>query len=122
MLLLPVLPLLALAGLVIYRILRPSRLPPGPHGLPLLGNALELPTKGLFLKLDEWRQTWGDVFCLNAAGQTIVVLASAKAAAEVLDKMSGQTSGRPRLVMVRPHPTLQERIYASPQPPATLSA
>ncbi|KZP01836.1 cytochrome P450 [Calocera viscosa TUFC12733] len=100
MLLLPLLALVALTVLVLYRVLRPSRLPRGPPGLPVLGNVLDIPPKGLFLKLDEWKRTHGDVFTLKAPGQKIVVLASAKSAADVLDKMSAPTSGRPRYIMM----------------------
>ncbi|KZT55850.1 cytochrome P450 [Calocera cornea HHB12733] len=92
--------LVVLALLVVYRVLRPSRLPPGPPGLPLLGNVLDIPLKGLFLKLDEWKRTNGGVFSLSAPGQKIVVLADAKSAADVLDKMSAPTSGRPRYIMM----------------------
>ncbi|KZT55851.1 hypothetical protein CALCODRAFT_471825 [Calocera cornea HHB12733] len=93
--------LIGFVVLGIYWSFRPSRLPPGPRGIPFLGNALDIPLKGLFLKIEDWKRTHGDTFSLNAAGQNILVLASAKAAAHVLDKMSGPTSARPRFTMVR---------------------
>ncbi|KZT57192.1 cytochrome P450 [Calocera cornea HHB12733] len=83
-----------------YKFTRPSRLPPGPKGLPLLGNALDIPLNGLFLKLDEWKATNGEVYALSAAGQKILVLTSAKAAADVLDRISGSCSDRPSFIMM----------------------
>ncbi|KAH9058060.1 cytochrome P450 [Lactarius vividus] len=74
------------------------KLPPGPRGLPLLGNALQLRNQQ-WLQFTEWRQEFGDVFYLNAAGQPIVVLNTQKAAADLLDRRSGIYSDRPRSVV-----------------------
>ncbi|KAH9015899.1 cytochrome P450 [Lactarius hengduanensis] len=74
------------------------KLPPGPRGLPLLGNALQLrgPQWLTFIK---WSQQFGDVFYLNAMGQPIVVLNTQKAAADLLDRRAGIYSDRPRLIV-----------------------
>lgn len=85
---------------IIIRLLRPSKLPPSPKGLPLIGNLLQLPRQLQFLKLTAWAQELGDIYTLNLAGKKLIVLSSAKAASEVLDRMSSVTSGRPRMVMV----------------------
>lgn len=37
---------------------RPS-LPPGPQGLPLIGNALDMPTSHEWFTLSEWSKRWG---------------------------------------------------------------
>ena len=34
-------------------------LPPGPRGLPLLGNALQIPRAHSWLAFTEWAQTYG---------------------------------------------------------------
>jgi hypothetical protein len=37
----------------------PASLPPGPKGLPILGNVLDLPTEKGWLVFRKWGQTWG---------------------------------------------------------------
>ncbi|KAH9020060.1 cytochrome P450 [Lactarius hengduanensis] len=74
------------------------KLPPGPRGLPLLGNALQLRNQQ-WLQFTRWKQEFGDVFYLSAAGQPIVVLNTQKAAAELLDRRAGIYSDRPRNIV-----------------------
>jgi hypothetical protein len=35
------------------------KMPPGPHGLPLLGNALQMPTTMPWLRFTEWKEKYG---------------------------------------------------------------
>ena len=75
-------------------------MPPGPPGLPLVGNLLQL-SKLQFLQFTEWSQKYGQyfeceripssdiveigpVFSLNLAGQNVVVLNNFEAAYELL--------------------------------------
>ncbi|KAH8990412.1 cytochrome P450 [Lactarius hatsudake] len=74
------------------------KLPPGPRGLPLLGNALQLRNQQ-WLQFTGWTQEFGDVFYLNAAGQPIVILNTQKATADLLDRRSGIYSDRPRSIV-----------------------
>ncbi|KAI0254606.1 cytochrome P450 [Lactifluus subvellereus] len=74
------------------------KLPPGPRGLPLLGNCLQLGSKQWF-SLMKWKQEFGDVFYLNAAGKPIIVLNTQKAAADLLDRRAGIYSDRPRNIV-----------------------
>ncbi|KAI9450392.1 cytochrome P450 [Lactarius psammicola] len=74
------------------------KLPPGPRGLPFLGNALQLHTQP-WLTFVKWKQEFGDVFYLNAVGQPMVVLNTQKAAADLLDRRAGIYSDRPRLIV-----------------------
>ncbi|KZO94698.1 cytochrome P450 [Calocera viscosa TUFC12733] len=100
MILLPVLAGTVLVGIWLYtRKSKASQLPPGPPGVPVLGNVLDLPSKLMFLKFDEWKDQYGEIMCLNLAGIKLVILNSANVAADILEKQSAVTSGRPRMVM-----------------------
>jgi hypothetical protein len=91
------------------------KLPPGPRGFPLLGNALELRSQQ-WLTFMRWKKEFGaihdspaahpllmfligDVFYVNAAGQPIVVLNTQKIAADLLDRRAGIYSDRPRNIV-----------------------
>jgi len=54
--------LIVLALLILNAIFRPSRtfsLPPGPKGLPLVGNILNMPSEKEWLIFARWGETWG---------------------------------------------------------------
>ncbi|KAM5539706.1 hypothetical protein V8D89_006519 [Ganoderma adspersum] len=76
-----------------------TSLPPGPTGLPLLGNALNFP-KALhpqaFYKLT---QKHGDIVHLNVLGQRMIILGSYSTASELLHTRSANTSERESSVM-----------------------
>ncbi|KZV73540.1 cytochrome P450 [Peniophora sp. CONT] len=74
------------------------KLPPGPPGLPLIGNALQIVGKP-WLKYSSWRKDYGDIIYLNAAGQPTVVLNNAKIAAELLDRRANIYSDRPPMIV-----------------------
>ncbi|KAJ3558855.1 hypothetical protein NM688_g681 [Phlebia brevispora] len=85
-----------------YTIIQTSRLrktmPPGPQGLPLLGNIFEL---GIFqwLQFTKWQEQYGPIFSLNLAGQPVVVLNKFSVAADLLDRRSNIYSDRPRMIV-----------------------
>ncbi|KAH9852971.1 CyP450 monooxygenase [Lenzites betulinus] len=85
-------------ALIVFLALRKrSRIPipPGPPGLPLLGNALDIPVTQSWLVYRELAYKYGDVMALQAFGQTVVVLSSLAAAEDLFDKRSGIYSDRP---------------------------
>ncbi|KAJ3558603.1 hypothetical protein NM688_g820 [Phlebia brevispora] len=72
----------------------PRRLPcfRGPRGLPLLGNILQIHE-------NQWLQYASPIFSLNFAGQHVLVVGSARVAAELMDRRSSIYSDRPRFIM-----------------------
>ncbi|KIM35577.1 hypothetical protein M413DRAFT_347955, partial [Hebeloma cylindrosporum] len=73
-------------------------LPPGPRGLPVLGNIFQIP-KFQWFKYTEWQKEFGPIFSLNFAGNPVVVLNSHEVAADLLDRRSNTYSSRPRFIM-----------------------
>ncbi|TFK45744.1 cytochrome P450 [Heliocybe sulcata] len=91
----------SLLGMVIFLALRPrSRLPPGPPGLPLVGNALDVPPSHQWTKYLQWSTEYGDVMHLSALGRHLIILSSLDAARDLLEKRSNVYSDRPRFTMI----------------------
>ncbi|KAF9468823.1 cytochrome P450 [Collybia nuda] len=90
--------LFLLKGLV-QRWNQPASLPPGPKGLPFVGNILDMPSEREWLTFAHWGEQWGDITSVTLMGQPLIILNSAKAAAEMLDKKSSIYSDRPTLQM-----------------------
>ncbi|KAF7330076.1 OrdA protein [Mycena kentingensis (nom. inval.)] len=91
----------ALSFLLIARLLRKPRaagLPPGPPGLPILGNVLDMPSVTEWLTFSKWGAKYGGICSVTLLGQPIVILNSA-AAMEELDSKGAVFSTRPRLPM-----------------------
>ncbi|KAH9009927.1 cytochrome P450 [Lactarius deliciosus] len=93
---------LGLALIIVVRYFRSPwrRVPPGPRGLPLIGNALQLQDK-VWLFHSDYKKKYEDVMYLSALGQPILVLNSLKAASELLDRRGTIYSARPRLIMAQ---------------------
>ncbi|KAK7043912.1 hypothetical protein VNI00_008078 [Paramarasmius palmivorus] len=89
-----------LAFLVYKVVTRKTTTLPGPPGLPIIGNLLDLNVEYLYTKCHEWGQQYGDVFRLNALGETMVIVNSAEAANEFFDKRGTKYSGRPYMPMI----------------------
>ncbi|KAL1725532.1 cytochrome P450 [Schizophyllum commune] len=75
-------------------------LPPGPKGLPLIGNFFDMPTMYEWEKYMEWAKQYDtDILYLNVAGKSIVVLDTYEACNELLEKRSRYYSSRPPFPM-----------------------
>jgi hypothetical protein len=95
----------AVTSLVVYVALRQwstrstLHLPPGPKPLPLIGNLLDIPIEKDWLTYRSWNERYGDVVYLEALGRKIVVLGTAAATDELLNRRSQFSSDRPTTVM-----------------------
>ncbi|KAI0069200.1 cytochrome P450 [Artomyces pyxidatus] len=74
-------------------------IPPGPKGLPILGNALEFPQTEQWKTFSEWGNKYGGIVYANALGQPIIILNDVNIAADMLEKKSSMYSDRPILQM-----------------------
>jgi hypothetical protein len=69
-------------------------LPPGPKALPIVGNLFDMPQEKAWVTYREWNDLYGDVICVDALGQKIVVLGSTTAVSDLLDKRGAKYSSR----------------------------
>ncbi|KAF5371382.1 hypothetical protein D9615_009698 [Tricholomella constricta] len=75
-----------------------SSLPPGPPGLPIIGNVADMPTKKEWVTFAEWGKKWGGICSVNLLGRTMIIINSSEVMSE-LDKKGAIYSDRPRLEM-----------------------
>ncbi|KAI3606358.1 cytochrome p450 [Moniliophthora roreri] len=76
---------------------RPGNLPPGPKGYPIVGNLFQLDADRPWHSLIEWKKTYGDIMYIRLFNQDVIVLNSAKAAGDLLDRRAANYSQRPRI-------------------------
>ncbi|KAF8880682.1 hypothetical protein BD779DRAFT_1421237, partial [Infundibulicybe gibba] len=74
--------------------------PPGPKGLPIIGNLLDVPTEKQWLVFMEWTKTYGDIIHFKVFNQSLVILNSLKRTTDIFDKRSSAYSSRPRMPML----------------------
>lgn len=79
---------------------RRTREPPGPKGLPILGNIFDIPTTSQWHVFNDWRRKYGEVIGLRALGNRMIVLNSRKAAETLLVERGTPYSGRPALTLM----------------------
>ncbi|KAG2021164.1 cytochrome P450 [Coprinopsis cinerea AmutBmut pab1-1] len=90
--------IVAVAGaLALVYLAKRSRLPlpPGPRRIPLLGNALQIPSEHPAVVYNEWAKQYGDIMYLEAMGQPIIVLNSLPVVVDLLEKRAPNFSERP---------------------------
>ncbi|KAF9468084.1 cytochrome P450 [Collybia nuda] len=82
------------------RVPRGTRLPPGPKGLPIVGNVFDMPKENAWLTYANWSVTFGDIVYVEVFGSPLVILNSVKATTELFEKRSANYADRPPMVMV----------------------
>ncbi|PON22939.1 hypothetical protein TGAM01_v208194 [Trichoderma gamsii] len=92
--------LIALISFAIYHQLFRSKkknLPPGPKGLPIVGNVLDLPPKGVpdYIHWKSVTDKYGPIASVTIMGRHLIFIADKQDAQEILDKKSSASSGRP---------------------------
>ncbi|KAI7325860.1 hypothetical protein KC315_g7730 [Hortaea werneckii] len=76
-----------------------KQLPPGPQGLPIIGNVLQMPKRLPWLEFYRMSREYGPVMYMNLAGQSAIILSTHQAAHDLLSVRSALYSDRPRVVM-----------------------
>ncbi|KAL1695329.1 cytochrome P450 [Schizophyllum commune] len=96
--------LLALVFAVVYvyvRRLRRAPLPPGPRKLPFIGNLLNFPMEKQWEAYTRWAKEYGsDILHVEILGQSMIILNTREACADILDKRSAHYSGRTSMTML----------------------
>lgn len=81
---------------------RRRHLPPGPKGLPLIGNLLDLADSDkVRFKVRDWAQEHGDIFYTKIGGTDYVWLSSPKVVKDLMDKKSSIYSSRAPLPLAQ---------------------
>ncbi|KAI0264154.1 cytochrome P450 [Gloeopeniophorella convolvens] len=80
-----------------YRRRRGLPYPPGPRSWPIVGNLFDVPKHTAWASYANMSKKYGDVMSLHMLGQTIVVLGSAQATKDLLEKRGDIYSDRAQL-------------------------
>lgn len=91
--------LLYLGVKLLRRNLSRARSPPGPPGLPLVGNLFDVPPVDSHLFYAEIAKTYGPIMQFKILSRTVIVISTAKVASELLDKRGAIYSDRPEFPM-----------------------
>ncbi|CAK8575115.1 unnamed protein product [Lathyrus sativus] len=71
--------------------------PPGPKGLPIIGNLHQLDISNICLQLAQFSKIYGPIFSLKLGSRQAIVVSSSEIAKEVLKKHDHLFSDRPQL-------------------------
>ncbi|KAH0833328.1 cytochrome P450 [Lanmaoa asiatica] len=70
-------------------------LPPGPVGLPLVGNTFDLNPIHPWLSYEQWGKRYGGLVYANLLGRDFIIINSVKVAHDLLDRRSAIYADRP---------------------------
>ncbi|ESK83069.1 cytochrome p450 [Moniliophthora roreri MCA 2997] len=74
-------------------------LPPGPPGLPIIGNVHQLLGKSIVPLLEKWTREYGPVVHIKLFGLPVIIVGSSAAGKELLETRHQKYSGRPNLLL-----------------------
>ncbi|KAF8999671.1 cytochrome P450 [Cyathus striatus] len=93
---------IAISAVKAYSYLRSrtlAPLPPGPKGLPLIGNIADLPKSKLWETFSQWGDIYGGMVYIGAFGKSMIILNDPAIAVDLLDEKREIYSDRPNFVM-----------------------
>ncbi|KAI0260509.1 cytochrome P450 [Gloeopeniophorella convolvens] len=77
-----------------------KRLPPGPVGLPWIGNIFDMPTSREWETFGAWGKRWGGIMHITLFGQHFIIVNSLEIAISMLEGKSAIYSDRPTFPML----------------------
>ncbi|KAF8653529.1 hypothetical protein AX16_003913 [Volvariella volvacea WC 439] len=86
---------LVCALLLASKVLSQKKLPPGPRGLPLVGNVFDIPKEKPWLTFAEWAKQYGDIVHISVFGKPWIIITSFPMAVDLLEKRGSIYSNRP---------------------------
>uniref|UniRef100_A0A0W0G8I3 Putative cytochrome P450 n=1 Tax=Moniliophthora roreri TaxID=221103 RepID=A0A0W0G8I3_MONRR len=94
---------IVLAAFLVYKVATRKSyaypLPPGPRGLPIFGNAFDMPSIKAWKTFSTWGDRWGPIMSFSALGQTFVLISEHEIADELLGKTGSLYADRPTMEM-----------------------
>ncbi|GJE91706.1 cytochrome P450 [Phanerochaete sordida] len=91
---------LLIASKILRSYRRNAHLPPGPKGLPLLGNLLDMPKKEVHVTFRDWARIYGkDLMRVQVPGETFYVISNKKVMVDLFEGRSATYSDKPRMTM-----------------------
>ncbi|KAF7291950.1 Cytochrome P450 [Mycena indigotica] len=89
-----------IASFIVYSKRKRNRTaPPGPRGLPIIGNKHQIPKDRQWLQWAEWAKRYGDIIQISILGHPVIILSSYKAATDLLETRGNIYSDRPTAPM-----------------------
>ncbi|KAF8587788.1 cytochrome P450 [Ramaria rubella] len=76
------------------------RLPPGPCGLPIIGNVLDIPPLHQWETFSHWEKQYGDLVYIKVLGVPMIIVNSMEVAHDLFEKRSSVYSGRYQFPML----------------------
>ncbi|KAI0724641.1 cytochrome P450 [Fomitopsis betulina] len=80
--------------------LKRGALPPGPKGLPFIGNVFQMPRAHAGRGFAELSKKYGDLVYMEVLGHRMIVIDSQDVARDLLEKRGARYSNRPRMVRI----------------------
>ncbi|KAI9451431.1 cytochrome P450 [Lactarius psammicola] len=77
-----------------------QRFPPGPRGLPLLGNLFDIPQRAPWETYARWGRQYGDVTSISVFGRLVVFVNSARAAKDLFEHTGTRYMDRPEIPII----------------------